>query len=251
MNRTMHSLIQMTSFQFKGLYRNKIALFFNLAFPLILLTLFATAFSKNAMGNIFDHLIPGQLAVMLLSAGLMTLGISISIQRQSGAMRHLFSTPLSMGVWAATRVLANMAMALVQTAILFAFAALVFRVPFPADVFGTLVVVLVSAFVTMSMGLVVGTLAKGETAALALSMCIFMLLIFWGNAAMPVEMLPEKMFWVARMTPTYHMTIAMRAVIMEGSGLASALPQIGGLTAFGLALFGASLLKVRRQFVVA
>lgn len=251
MNRTARSLIQMTAFHFKGLYRNKIALFFNLAFPLILLTFFATAFSSTAAGNIFDHLIPGQLAIMLLSAGLMTLGISIAVQRQTGALRHLFSTPLSMGVWASARIAANMAMAIVQTALLFAFALIVFDVPLPTDIFGTIVVVLVGAFVTMSMGLLLGVMAKGESSALAISMCLFMLLIFWGNAAMPVEMLPQSLFAIARATPTYHMTLAMRAVIMQGDGVASVLPQVGGLAAFGLCLFGAALLKVRRQFIVA
>src|SRR5690606_7594448 len=106
-------------------------------------------------------------------------------------------------------------------------------------------------FVTMSMGLLLGALAKGESAALTISMCLFMLLIFWGNAAMPVEMLPRPLFAIARATPTYHMTVAMRSVIMRGEGVASGLPQIGGLAAFGLCLVGAALLKVRRQFLVA
>lgn len=259
MSRTVRSLSQMTLFHFRTLYRNKLAFFFNLIFPVLMVAIFGGLFgvpnsdtpaaADGTTINTFDYLIPGQLTVMLLSAGFITIGISMAAQRESGVLRHLFSTPLSLGGWAGARIAANLAMAVVQCIILFVFARLVFNVGAPANMAGTAVVIIVSTIASLSMGMLVGTLAKGEEAAVAITMPLVMALFFLGNAAMPLENPPPFIAAVMPYIPTYHMTNAMRAVIRHGSGVGSILSELailGGLAAFFL---GISLWRLRRQYV--
>lgn len=269
MSRTTRSLVQLTLFHFRSLYRNKIALFFNLIFPLIMIAIFGGLYGTQtsdvevaASGtagagevavrpmNAFDYLIPGQMAVMLLSAGFITVGINIAAQRNGGTLRHLFSTPISIGGWAVTRALSNLVMSIIQGALLYAFAALLFDVAPPANLLGTLVVVFVSALTCLSMGLLVGVLVKGEAGAMAVSMPFFSVLIFLGNSAMPLIDPPRIISLLLPWMPTYHMTNAMREVMRFGSGLSSVLPELAILGGIAVVFWGVSLWLLRRQFVV-
>ena len=114
---------------------------------------------------IFEYLIPGQMAVMLLSAGMITVAVSVAAQRQSGVLRHMFSTPLSIGAWTVSRVAANFCMAIVQSTLLFIFAAVLFDVSPPLNPGGTFVVLTLSMLVSLGVGLVIGIFVRGENGA--------------------------------------------------------------------------------------
>ncbi len=260
MNRTARSLIQMTLFHFRTLYRNKLALFFNLIFPVLMVAIFGGLFgvpnpdtpaaTDGYEIDAFDYLIPGQLAVMLLSAGFITIGISMASQRESGVLRHLFSTPLSIGGWAGARIVANLAMAVVQCIILFVFARIAFNVGAPSNLLGTAVVVVVSTITSLSMGMLVGTLVKGEEAAVAVTMPIVMAMFFLGNAAMPLENPPPFIAAIMPYNPTYHMTNAMRAVIRHGAGVGSVFAELAILSVLAAFFLGVSMWRLRRQYAV-
>lgn len=259
MKRRWRTLVHMSLYQLRDLYRNKIAFFFNLIFPLILVLLFGTLFQGSGaevetmqgvrQPSVFDYLMPGQMTVMLLSAGLFTVAISVASQRQSGAMRHLFSTPLPVGVWATARVGANFLMAMLQAVILVSFAALVYGVAPPANIVGTFVTITVSMLCALGLGLLIGTLAKGEEAALGIAMPLYMGLLFLGNAAMPLDEAPAVIQRMLPYVPTYHMTEALRAVMRHGLPLATVSSELAILGALATVTFAVALWRIRRQYV--
>lgn len=246
----VRSLTQLTLYQFRGLYREKVAFFFNLIFPLLMVAIIGYMLGHSVGPAIFDYLMPGQMAVMLLSAGMFTVAVTVAGQRQSGAMRHLFSTPISIAAWTLSRVAANFCMALIQAVLLFLFAGLVFRVTPPQNIGGTLVVLALSMLTSLGMGLVIGMLVKGENSAVAVTMPSFMTLLFLGNATMPLENPPAAIAAIMHWTPSYHMTEALRAVMIYGQSLSSAASELAALVAYGAVLLGLALWRMRRQYVI-
>lgn len=246
----MQGLMQLTLYQFRGLYREKVAFFFNLIFPLLMVAIFGSVFGHTVGMVIFEHLIPGQMAVMLLSVGMFTVAVTVAGQRQSGALRHMFSTPLSIGAWTLSRVIANFWMAIVQSILLFLFAGLVFGVAPPLNLGGTLVVLILSMLVSLGLGLIIGMLAKGENGAVSVTMPLFMMLLFLGNAMMPLENPPAFIAAIVPFAPSYYMTEALRAVMMQGKGLSSTIPELAALVLFAAASLAIALWRMRRQFTV-
>lgn len=244
------SLIQLTLYQFRGLYREKVAFFFNLIFPLLMVAVSGSLFGQSVGSAVFDYLLPGQMAVMLLSAGMFTVAVTVAGQRQSGALRHLFSTPVSVGAWTLSRMAANLCMALIQAVLLFLFAGLVFDVAPPQNVGGTLVVLVLSMLASLGLGLVIGMLVKGENSAVAVTMPFFMMLLFLGNSTMPLENPPAFIAAIMPLAPSYYMTEALRAVMMHGSALSAAARELAVLVAFAAASLGFALWRMRRQYVV-
>lgn len=264
MRRLARSMVQLTHFHARGLYRNKIALFFNIIFPLLMVVIFGGMYGTatpaasatrlvDGFGRFltpFDFLMPGQMAVMLMSAGFVTVAITMAGQKRDGSLRHLLSTPLSVGGWTAARILANVVMAAGQGVLLFAFAALIFDVSPPANLSATIVVVFVSTLFSLSLGVLIGTLVKGEGTAMAVVMPIYMVLIFLGNSTMPLVDAPRFIQVLLPWMPTYHMTEALRAVMMFGDSVGAVWKELAILGGLAAVLFGIALTIMRRQYVV-
>lgn len=200
--------------------------------------------------DVFDYLMPGQMTIMLLSAALFTVGSNIAVQRQTGAMRHLFSTPLPVAVWAFGRVSANLLMSFIQAVILFAFAGALYGVAPPANLAGTTVTIAVCTLASLGMGIVIGSLAKGEEGALAITMPFYMALIFFGNATVPLEDTPAVVKAILPFVPSFHMTEALRAVMREGLPLASVANELLILSAISAITLTVGLWRIRRQFII-
>lgn len=264
MSRLTRSMVQLTHFHARSLYRNKIALFFNIIFPLLMVAIFGGMYGSTSAASAgtrlmdaagrtikpFDFLMPGQMAVMLMSAGFVTVAITMAGQRRAGSLRHLLSTPLSVGGWIAARVLANSLMAAVQLVLLFVFAALLFGVSAPANLPATIVVVLASTLFSLSLGLMVGTVVKGEGTAMAVVMPIYMVMIFLGNSTVSLVDAPRFIQLLLPWMPTYHMTEALRAVMMFGDGVGGVVKELAILGGLAAVFFGIAMAIMRRQYVV-
>lgn len=211
----------------------------------------AQAVETGSAMEIFDFLMPGQLVYMLLSAGLMTVAISVAAQRHGGELRHMLSTPVSIGVWMAARFLSNLVLTVIQAALLFSVAYLLFDVRPPTDVAGTVVVVLLSMLVALGLGMTVAVFAKGAEAALAISMVLYMALTFLGNAMMPLDGAPAVVQYLTKLMPSSYMTSSLRLVMMQAKGLGAAATDLAILALCAAVFLGISSWRMRKQFTAA
>ncbi len=198
--------------------------------------------------NVFDFLLPGQLTYMLLSAGLVSVAIWLANQRKSGAMRHMFSTPVSVGLWLGARISANLLLAVIQAAVLYATAYFVFDIPMPVNVVGTVVAVVACALATLGLGLAVGVLAPNPDAAMPASLILIMALAFLGGSMMPLDGAPAIFQTLGKAMPSYYMTHALRAVMMQGGSLGTVVFDLMILGVCAVGGSGIAAWQLRRQF---
>lgn len=217
--------------------------------PTLILQPEPPAATANLSG--IDFLMAGQLSYMMLSAGLMSVAMWLAFQRQTGALRHMFSTPVSMGLWLASRVAANLVMTAVQVVVLFTAGVLMFDVHLPANLPGTIVVLVLGCLSTLGLGMIIGSTAKNTDVAMPIGISAFMALTFFGGAMMPLEQLPPFMTVIGKFTPTYYMTHSLKLVMMQGSSLAEVIPHLGVMAATGALLLILAAWRLRKQFVTA
>lgn len=255
--RTLSSLKQMTLHEFRSIMRNKIAFFFNLILPVILVAIFGAMFgsagtaTQSGSNSVYDFLMPGQLVYMLLSAGLMTVAIALATQRQNGSLRHLFTTPLRIGVWLGAQMLANVVMAGLQILVIFTAGRLMFGVHAPLNIPATVVVLSISSLTCLSMGLAIGALVKSPEAAFPVSMILFMMIAMFGNAMMPISGAPPFVAAVQKVVPSYFMTEALGKVMMKGDGIVAVAGEVGVLLGFMAVCGGVAFWRIRKQMTVA
>ncbi|MBP2017477.1 ABC-2 type transport system permease protein [Symbiobacterium terraclitae] len=197
----------------------------------------------------FDFTMPGLLVYMVLNAGIMSVGPTISFQRRAGTLRHMFSTPLTLSSWLLGTVGSIQLMAVLQWFVLWGAGIAMFNVHMPANLPGTLLILLLSSTAGIGIGLAIAAFVRNGEAAMPVSIIVSMGLSFLGGAMLPLDQAPEIVQAIMRVMPSFYMTHALQQVTMKGQSLATALPDLGVLA--GTAALSLSLAAWRLRRTVA
>lgn len=162
-----------------------------------------------------DFLVPGVLALAVMSTAMVSLGIATGFERRYGVLKRLGSTPLSRGGLLAAKTLTVLAIEAVQAVV----------------IVGTGVALgweltwrLVPAFVLLLVGTVafagIGLLMAGTLRAeanLAAANALFLVLLFLGGMAYPLDRLPDALEAVAELLPAAALSESVRDVLAGAS----------------------------------
>jgi ABC-2 type transport system permease protein len=87
-------------YEVRAYFRQGDSVFFTFLFPVVMLTIFALAFSEQSFGSDDEPLsaaafyLPGMLAAGLLLSGLQNMAIDIAMERSDGTLKRFAGTPL-------------------------------------------------------------------------------------------------------------------------------------------------------------
>ncbi|HEX9045307.1 MAG TPA: ABC transporter permease [Candidatus Limnocylindrales bacterium] len=213
--------------------------------PAVLLLFFASVSVLPVGARAVDFLLPGVLALAVISTSLVNLGIATAYERYYGVLKRLGGSPLPRAGLIAAKMLAVGVVECLQVALLVAIAVAGFGwAPGPganlglvlgAFVLGTL------AFAGLGLAMAGGLRAE---ATLAGANGLFLVLLLLGGVVMPIDHLPGPLAALARVLPASALSDLLRAGL--GSGLATAPADVAGSFAVLAAwAIGATLLAVR------
>jgi ABC-2 type transport system permease protein len=157
-----------TVLELKAFFRERDALIFSFLFPIILLGIFSLVFGgeESSIGgdggptiDFTQYFLPGMIAAGIFLVSFQTLAITIAVERDDGTLKRLRGTPMPPVSYFLGKIGMVLVAAVAQTAILLAFAAMVFQVPLPTEA---------SRWLTFSWVFVLGT-AAGTVLGIAFS----------------------------------------------------------------------------------
>lgn len=165
-------------------------------------------------GEPIDFLVPGVLALAVMSTAMVSLAISTGFERRYGVLKRLGSTPLSRRGLLVAKTLNVLAIEAVQVLLIVGTGVLLGWSP-DAGLLGAAPVVLLGsvAFAGLAM-LMAGTLRAEATLALANG--LFLVLLFLGGMAYPLEKLPGGLEAVAELLPAAALSDCLRGLLEEG-----------------------------------
>jgi len=184
-----------------------------------------------------QYFTPGLLAWALASGGAFGSAITLVSWRQNKLLRRLRLAPVGTGAIVAARIGISVAIGLVQMAVFFGIATLPYfglKLTYAWYMAVPLVVCGILAF--MSIGLLVGAVAKTQQAASSIVNLVIMPMAFLGGAFLPLDFAPAWVRDVSYAMPLSYLVNAMQDVMARGEGPAAALPAIGVLLGFTLVL---------------
>ena len=216
-----------TGYEVRTFFRERDAVVFIFAYPIIMLAIFATVFGQDGAtvgpppGIPFaQYFLPGMVATGIMLSSFQQLAISIAVERDDGGLKRLHGTPLPPASFFLGKIGGVLATSVVQTALLLAAAALFFDVPLPstATAWGTFAWVFV-------LGIAAGTLCSvafssvpgsGKSAS-AVVTPIVLVLQFISGVFFVYNDLPSWMQHVASVFPLKWMAQGMRSVFLPPS----------------------------------
>jgi ABC-2 type transport system permease protein len=180
-----------------------------------------------------QYFTPGLLGWALASGATFGAAISLVSWRQNKLLRRLRLAPVSTGALVTARIGIAVAVGLIQLAVFLAIATLpYFGLQLTSAWWMTIPLVVCGILAFMSIGLLVGAIAKTQQAATAIANLIILPMAFLGGAFLPLDFAPSWVREVSYAMPLRYLVTGMQDVMARGEGPAAALPAIGILLAF-------------------
>ncbi len=198
--------------------------------PIVLLVFFASARVLPRGGRGIDYLLPGTLALAVISTSLVSLGIATAYERYYGVLKRLGSTPFPRSGLVAAKMLAVATIEVIQIALLAGVGAIFFAWR-PHGSFPLALLVLgLGTLAFAGLGLILaGNLRAEATLAGANGVFVFFLLI--GGLFVPLDHLPGWLVPFARLLPADALSDVLRSVLRYAK-----LPWSSAITLFAWAL---------------
>ena len=180
--------------------------------PIVLLVFFAAVLPPQSGESPLDFLVPGILALAVMSASMVSLGISTAFERFYGVLKRLIGSPLPRPTLLLAKTLAILTIELVQAIVVVGIAHFGFGWAPRGNVPFAILVLLVGSVGFAGIGLLMaGTLrAEGTLAAANALYLVFLLL---GGFIFPLSQLPYGMAGLAQALPAAALADATRAAL--------------------------------------
>lgn len=209
----------------RAYFRQGDSVFFTFLFPLVMLTIFATAFSNQSFGtdasgnevSAAAYYLPGMLAAGLLLSGLQNLAVDIATERSDGTLKRLAGTPLPVVSYFIGKIGQVLVTGAAQAALLLIVAGVLFGVALPTAVeawFTFAWVFLLGVTTSAVLGIALSRLPRTGKSATAVVIPITLVLQFISGVYLSFSMLPEWLQNIANAFPLKWMAQGMRAVFL-------------------------------------
>jgi ABC-type multidrug transport system permease subunit len=184
-----------------------------------------------------DWLLPGLLGMNIMGTGLWSVGFSVVVARTRKLLKRLMATPMSRGAYLASHLLARLAFLFLEIGALLVFGRLVFGVRSAGPLWAVAALCVLGALAFSGVGLLVASRARTIEAVSGLMNVVMLPMwllsgVFFSSAHFPDVAQP-----FIKALPLTALNDALRAVMLEGRGLAGVGAQAAILTAWGLAAF--------------
>jgi len=164
-----------------------------------------------------DFLVPGVLALAVMSAAMVSLGIATGFERRYGVLKRLGSTPLSRAGLLTAKTATILALEVVQAVVIVGIGAAL-GWPLRAGIVPAVGLLLLGTVAFAGVGLLLAGTLRAE-ANLAVANGLFLVLLFLGGMAYPLAKLPGALQGFAKLLPAAALSECLRGVLGAGRSL--------------------------------
>jgi ABC-2 type transport system permease protein len=198
--------------ELRVLARNGEQLLLILGIPMLLLSFFSNVdILPTADQSNVDFLLPGIIALAVMSTAMVSLGIATGFERSYLVLKRLGATPLGVPRLVLAKALSVLVVEIVQVILLVALA-YAFGANLGAFNLAKLVIsVALGTLAFSGIGLSLAGRLRGEV-NLAAQNALYLVLLLIGGIVFPLQDLPSWLQWVGRITPSGALADVMRDV---------------------------------------
>uniref|UniRef100_UPI0040473254 ABC transporter permease n=1 Tax=Yoonia sp. TaxID=2212373 RepID=UPI0040473254 len=166
------------------------------------------------------NIVPGLVGIILTMTMIMFTSAAIVRETERGNMEMLINTPVKPVELMIGKIIPYIAIGFVQTAIILGLGYLVFDVPINGSFAALFLVILLFILASLSLGLVISTIAKNQLQAMQMTIFVLLPSILLSGFMFPYEGMPKAAQYIADALPATHFVRAIRAVVLREASLA-------------------------------
>jgi len=188
-----------------------------------------------------DFLLPGLLGMNLMGTGLWGVGFAVVNMRVRKLLKRLLASPMRRSHLLLSFAFARLATVALEVAVLVGFGMLVFGVPFRGSVAVFALVALTGALTFSGVGLLVASRAQTEEGVSGLMNVVMLPMYVLSGSFFSSANFPDLMQPFIKALPLTALNDALRAVMLDGSGLGALVLPLVVLVAWMVLSFAVAL----------
>jgi ABC-2 type transport system permease protein len=208
--------------------------------PIVLLVFFGAV-----AANPPEFLVPGLLALAVMSTSMVSLGIATAYERYYGALKRLLGSPLPRSSLIAAKTLAVLVIEIVQVVVLVLIARLMFGWSPTGSYVEAGIALMLGSAAFAGLGLLMAGSLRAE-ATLAIANGLYLVFLLLGGFILPLDRLPEPIGFVAHALPAAALTDATRGAL-ESMSTQAELGPLALLAAWAVVTLGAAAVTFRAE----
>ena len=178
----------------------------------VLLLIFFTSLNiiPTVNGQAINFLLPGILALAVMAAGMVNLGIATAYERYYGVLKRLGGSPLPRSALIIAKVISILILEIVQVVLLVGVAIVLYGWHLAGSPLLTLLAMVLGTVTFAAIGLAMAGALRAEL-TLAGANALFLIFILLGGGILPLSHLPAPLAAVAQWLPAAALTQALQA----------------------------------------
>ncbi|MES0826410.1 ABC transporter permease [Ruegeria sp. SCP11] len=193
------------------------------------------------------NIVPGLVGVILTMTMILFTSAAIVRERERGNMEMLINTPIRSIELMVGKIIPYIFLGLVQVAIILGLGHVLFDVPINGGLGTLLVVTLLFIIASLSLGLVISTLAQNQLQSMQMTIFVLLPSILMSGFMFPFDGMPQPVQIIAQILPATHFMDMIRGVVLRDASLYELRWEI--LWMIGFAVFGllAATLRFKKR----
>jgi ABC-2 type transport system permease protein len=188
-----------------------------------------------------DFIVPGILAMTLMTSGLLGLSLSMVQNREKGILRRVKVSPLPLSRFLGSEISAALVMSLIQAAVLLLVGWAVFRIHINGNWLYIWFLIILGAAAFLAMGFLIASVTKTLKTAEMASNAITFPMMFLSGVFFPLAILPGFLAVIAKCLPLYYLGDALRKVMIQGKSLSNVWLDVLVVAGMGIICFIAAI----------
>lgn len=166
-----------------------------------------------------DFLVPGILAMSIMTNGMMGLAGAFVSYREKGILRRINATPFPLPSFIMSKIVTQIVIAILQAVILLGVGKILFNVKFTGDIASLAVMLILGAFAFLAIGFLISSFAPNSEVADAVANAISFPMMFLSGVFFPVSAAPAWLKPITEIMPLTYFANGLRDIMIHGSAL--------------------------------
>lgn len=193
------------------------------------------------------QIVPALIGVILNMTMMIFTAAAVVRERERGNLELLITTPIRSGELMAGKLLPYVGIGLVQVTLVLTVGSLLFDVPVNGRLLDLYLAALLFIAATLTLGLVISTLARTQFQAFQLAFFIMLPSILLSGFMFPFDGMPKPAQWLAQVLPLTHFNELVRGIVLRGAPLADLARPALKLLVFLVVALAIATLRFRKR----
>lgn len=193
------------------------------------------------------QIVPSLIGVILTLTMSLFTAVAIVRERERGTLEFLINTPVRTVELMLGKILPYIVIGFVQVTLILVVGVLLFRVPIRGSLLDLYAGAGLFIAATLSVGLLISTVAKTQFQAFQLTIFFFMPSLLLSGFMFPFEGMPRPVQWLAEVFPLTHFLRIIRGIVLRDAALSLMWQDLWPLAVFFLVFLGIATLRFEKR----